>query len=48
MPNTHCVWTEVAKLTASDGAGERHYGENVAVSNGTIVVVPAVIVLLRR
>ena len=32
------VWTEVAKLTASDGAGERHYGENVAVSNGTIVV----------
>lgn len=32
------VWVETAKLTASDGAGERHFGENVAVSGATIVV----------
>ncbi|MFT5292144.1 MAG: hypothetical protein ACI82F_004230 [Planctomycetota bacterium] len=32
------VWAETAKLTASDGASNMHFGENVAVSGATVVV----------
>ena len=36
--NTAGVWSEVQKLTASDGAAEDFFGISVAVDNGTILI----------
>ena len=32
------TWTQVAKLTADDGAASDYFGVSVAISDGTIVV----------
>ena len=37
-PDDASSWTEVAKLTADDGAEADRFGQSVAISDGTIFV----------